>query len=233
MMKCNRILLGIIALCTSATTTLASVTISFTAVELKSFDNSPAPLGSKAILVVDVDGSGFVGDYINSSADFGAFDGLSLTIGSTIGASTNQLLYVFDVIDFDDGGPFGVNDEFEFDLVGGISTNDEIALYWFPEISSTTITGSLFQYGFFRSDTFDVNMGATSAFFIPADGNLDSIAVASIDIGGSTPTSALTAMAIPEPSTYAALFGGAAVVLIWMRRRRRKVVEPTVPGSTV
>lgn len=208
----------------------ASVTIDFQAAELKSFGGSPAPVGSRAILVVDTDGSGFVGDYIDGSPDFGAFDGLDFSIGSTIGSSTNRILQSMTVGDLG-GEIFGVSSVLNFNLESGIDTGDALALYWFPEILSSTITGTLFEYGFFRSDVIDPF--ATSAFFIPSDGSSESIYAFSADIGGSTPASALTAMAIPEPSTYAALFGGAAVALIWMRRRRRKVVEPTVPGSTV
>lgn len=193
----------------------ASVTVQFSAGSIRQFDNTLASLGSKGVLVADTGNDGFLGDYINSSLDLGAFDGSTLAVGQTLGSTSNdQIVGVFDVTDFG-GGFVGFNDEINFNL-GSVSTGQALALYWFPTVFSSDIVGNLTQYGFFRSDSAD--SGADIGFFVQADGSNDILAAVDSTFDTTAPSpSRLTA--VPEPSSFALLAGVFGLAWVMVRHR--------------
>jgi len=196
----------------------ASVTVQFSAGAIRGFDGNIAPIGSKGVLVANTGSDGFLGDYITSSADFNAFNGTSLTVGSVLGGSGNdEIVGVFDVTDFGDGF-IGFNDEITFNL-GSVAQNQQLALYWFPTISTTSISGSLTEYGFFRSDSPD--SGADVGFIVQADGSNDILAAVDSSFDTTSPSSLqLTSIAVPEPSSFAAIAGIMTLGFVMVRRRR-------------
>jgi len=195
---------------------LASVTIQFSARSIRQADGSIASIGSKGILVADTGSDGFIGDYINSSINLSGFNNTNLSVGQTIGgASNDEIVGIFDLTDFGGGGG-GFNDEINFDL-GSVAVGQELALYWFPTVSTNLISGSLSQYGFFRSD--DPDTGADIGFFVQGDGS-NNILAAIDSTFDSTPPSPTQLTAVPEPSAYAALAG--FCVLGWGMLRRRR-----------
>lgn len=199
----------------------ATVSLTYSFGGLLAANSSPIALNSVGIVVADSTGNGFIGDYVSASADFNAFAGTSLSYGSAIGGSGDDIIVgVLSAIDL--GGINGFNDSQTITLSGDLGANDNLALYWFPTVSSASIAGSVSEYGFFRtSNAADlVSSGSDIAFIMPSDGANSTLAVYSSSVGGGVADSALTAVAVPEPSTYAMLFGALALGFVAYRRRR-------------
>jgi len=201
---------------------LGSVTLQFEAGVLRDSLGDPLAVDTKAILVSDTSGGGFAGDYLTGLADFGAFDGTSLTIGSQIGStSTNIILQVFSVFDLTGDGDFGIGATFTFEVDGSpFSTGDSLGLYWFPHITGGTISGNLAEYGFYRTDSVDTASGSSIAFQIPADASVESIGVIDDNLGGGASVSDLTA--IPEPRLFGVLAGILALGIAFVRLKRSR-----------
>lgn len=175
------------------------------------------PSTSVGVLVVDKTGDGFA-----SSLDI--LDSI-LDVGNNLGIVSNEILRVVAAEDLGFGG-LGFNlAPTNFDLVGGISQGDSLGFYWFTNLSpGDTVTAGT-SYGFFRSDSVLSGSGADFAWSVPADGSiielsayLDSITGSSDGISNSTFSASLTV--VPEPATYAAIFGVLALALVAYRRRR-------------
>lgn len=197
----------------------ADVTIG---VDMGDFFNAlelPAPITSYAVLVADTGSNGFLGSYTSAAdADFSIFSGTSLTIGSSIsGAGDDQIIGVFRMQDF--GGASGIQGSLSgINVVSGsLAANQQLAVYWFPTVTTTSIAGTLSEYGFYRSDTVDAS--SDIAFVMPGDGANVNLYAFNFD-GGSVPVGGFVAVAVPEPSTYAAIFGALALGFVAHRRRK-------------
>lgn len=210
-------LISVIAVAASVEGT---VTLTYQFSGLLTSSSASVPIGSVGVIVADTSGDGFLADYITGSASFSDFAGTSLTIGSNLGSSSDDtIISVFTAIDLG-GGFTGFNDQETITLSGSLGTGDNLALYWFPDVSVNSIAGAVSQYGFFRTDSISSGSGSQMAFVMPADGVNLTLASASVSIGGDIPDSALTAVAVPEPSTYAAILGALALGFVAYRRRK-------------
>lgn len=200
-----------------------SVTIDFDAGILRDLNGSPVVEGSRAVLVADTSGSGFVGDYLTDSIDLDAFSGTDLSFGSNLGSSdSNFIVGVFTVADFNDG-TMAIQDSVNFNIGGasseGFETGQSLGFYWFPNITGSSITGPVQEYGFYRSDSAPPGAPAEqTGFFIPAEGAAVEIKALDSDLGGNLSSSQLTA--VPEPLHYGLLLGICALGLAFYRRRK-------------
>jgi hypothetical protein len=181
-----------------------------------SADGTDAPIGTYAILVSDTGSDGFLGSYTSAAdADFSIFSGTSLTSGSILsGTGNDEIIGVFQMADLGTGGSSFFSFLTGIDISGSssLSSGQNLAVYWFPTITNTSITGSVNEYGFYRSDSVDTASGSDIAFVMPTDGAY---------IFAEFPDAAsFTAVAVPEPSTYAALLGALALGFVAYRRRR-------------
>jgi hypothetical protein len=98
------------------------------------------------------------------------------------------------------------------ELSGGLAAGQPFGIYWFPgytNISQELTAGS--SFGFFTHPSWTV----------PNDGDTGSFGLETIAIDGLVPDTMTIASytVVPEPSTYALLFGGLALIGVWVRRR--------------
>lgn len=216
------------ALCLVAATTAASgaVSIAISIGGIRDAQGQEAALGSIGILVADIAGNGFLGDYTRSSfaQSSALLDGSSLSVGSLLG--DDRVIASFTVND--DLGFSGFNDFLSsIDYGSGLVAGTPLALLWFPtlfEIDEVFNYGM--TYGFYSNSLVSEASGATMGFTMPADGSTHMLAL--IDetiVGGSFPgvptVAELTAQAVPEPSTYAIALGLVAGTVLLVRRRKR------------
>ncbi|MFH1500275.1 MAG: PEP-CTERM sorting domain-containing protein [Verrucomicrobiota bacterium] len=103
-------------------------------------------------------------------------------------------------------------------LNASVVTGQQIGLYWFDELNFGSLSPSSGDsYGFYSD----------AAWLIPADGATGSYSLitSSLDPSGvvadSNTIASLTVGAIPEPSSFALLFGAAAIGMVGCRRRQR------------
>lgn len=209
--------ISIAALLAISSSLSASITVAFSVGLIRDQLGAQAQLGSIGILVADTTGDGFIGDISSEGAQVA---NTTLSNGQFIGGSGDDVII----------GVMSANDNFAigtvFDAVlpisytGNHTVGDAWALYWFPAETSAGSTVTSGNYGFYRSDTFEAAAGADIAFVAPADGFFWNLVAGGTDIGGTVPDAALSAtLMIPEPSTYAAIFGAIAVLVGLLRRR--------------
>ncbi|MDI1250700.1 MAG: PEP-CTERM sorting domain-containing protein [Lacunisphaera sp.] len=107
-----------------------------------------------------------------------------------------------------------------------------LKLQWFPTLDSTALTpGNSTPYGLYIGQfspdaTTITNIGTDIAWNSPADTNTVSYNLFTISTGlggiaNSVGVANLTTAAIPEPSTYAAIFGALALGFVAYRRRQQ------------
>jgi hypothetical protein len=166
-----------------------------------------------------------------------ALDGLVLVVASTEGedfAPPTPASFVQgdDIIlgkfSLDSGFGAGVFDRnLSGNFTGSLSAGDPLRLYWFPSLTvSATEPGADALYGTYRSDSPEEEN--LSPWRMPAGASLVSIAFFTADAVGGGPNSALAGNAltpVPEPSTYAAVFGLAC--LGWAVAKRKFKAAPT------
>lgn len=192
------------------------IQLTYSFVGLSDSTGQPIQDGSFGIVVADTSGNGFLGDYTSASSDFNAFDGTSLTFGSALGGSSDDVIVAsLTAADYFGYQSFTSSGGFESANYSG-GTN--LALYWFSDLTTASITGAVSQYGFYRSDTSEAGTG-TIAFVVPSPGSY-TLAGTLSEVGGNASVADLTAVAVPEPSTYAMMLGALALGFVAYRRRR-------------
>ena len=200
------------ALIAAATASAQSVTISFGAGLLYDFNGSL--LGSDRLVLLVADTSG---------GDFGSLvAGSTLRAGDFLNSSTQILGRAVTDADSEVFGSFEI--PLSNNPVPGpytwLTPGDKIALVWFSSLTgSSTSLSSGERYGLFSGIT--PNDGAS--WIIPSSGSNIDINFRTLASGGThAETEAYSNMtAIPEPSTYAAIFGAGALCFAICRRKRR------------
>ncbi|AHF94545.1 hypothetical protein OPIT5_20170 [Opitutaceae bacterium TAV5] len=104
-------------------------------------------------------------------------------------------------------------------MIGGLEEGMDVWLVWFPDLRQDSISPSAgLVYGAYHGNDW----------IIPADGARVNLSVETGSIGGPVPDDALVAnrqiSAVPEPATYAAIFGGLTLAGVLVARRRRATV---------
>jgi hypothetical protein len=111
------------------------------------------------------------------------------------------------VIDTGFGTTGSVNLSLTSGLFPNLSTGDQLAVVWFPTLTNADLSMmSGVSYGLYS--------GASSSWWVPAAGG-----TVSLSVPDGTMASFVSVSAIPEPSTYAAIFGGLALGFATWRRR--------------
>lgn len=208
----------------------ASITISadFT-YALNQLGNS-VPVGSKAVIVADTLGDGFIGSTQGTSS---SLLGETLQTGNFFGVD-DQIVGFLDAYNPGTGtGELtnGYAGSISFSFGGNLGLNDALAIYFFPSVSDTssTLTPGTF-YGFFsQTGGFNVDAGGSIAMRAPADGNNETwayytpqfyadngVAGSAFDPSQAELTSSI--QIVPEPSTYAAIFGILALAIAYRRK---------------
>lgn len=178
-------------------------------------------VGSLGVLVVDTAGDGFL--------SLAELDGFAVT-QNTFWGDDDYLLAVMPAAD-------GIPGFFNTDLPNinygvGLSEGDKIGFYWFPELDTPGASLSpALSWGFYRNDAADEAVGGSIGFTLPVnDTSALYLAFFTPEFSGVPEAlgtiAAFTAMPgvspVPEPSTYAALFGVVGLVFAARRRRRSR-----------
>jgi len=113
----------------------------------------------------------------------------------------------------------GFSNTFDITYSGNLGAGDQLALYWFPGLTGSTV-GASQSYGFYRTSVIDTGSGGDMAFVLPTDGFPYTLAAINVDNAGIATNAEFTAIpVVPEPSTYAAIMGIAALVVVARRRK--------------
>lgn len=198
---------------THATVTLSTGQVA----SLRDDSGSAVAVGRVALLVADFSNDGLLnlGGTFLSEGNYlaGGTDDQILAVGFTSEIESGIVGYNFSGTTFDYSGNFG--------------TGDNLYVLWLPTISNhNIIVAAGLSYGQYRSGIVDAESGSDIAWIAPADGGAYSLAAFDTSInpsGIASPgdlTASLTTSAVPEPATYAALFGLAAVGFCAWRKRR-------------
>jgi len=175
--------------------------------------------GALGAVVADTTGAGFSG-LTDGSLDL---VGSTLSVGQTLGSSNVSILGLVAASDIGTGAG-GFADTFSVTYTGGLAQGDNLGFYWFPTLTSVGgSVGNSVDYGFYRSDTVDVNAGADIAFVAPVDGFSYSLFTFDSSIDGSAPNAsafqAAYTTAVPEPYSFALLAGCFGLAWVMVRRR--------------
>ena len=170
--------------------------------------------GTVGVLMISTTDANFAG-----SSNYADLVGLQLTAGQAVG--DDIIAAVFQAGDL--GGVIGFGDLVTVNYTGNISQNDQLALLWFPGVTSTgaVLGAAQSEYGFFRSDSVSANSGGDTSFVLPADTGA-ALTLAYFDSGvaagsGVAPGD-LRAQGVPEPSR--AVLAGLGLLGLFFRRRR-------------
>ncbi len=186
----------------------ADWTINFSIDGLRNSSGVFVPASSLVLLVADMNNNGYTAPVANFSTALDASWGSDDKVIARFSDVTNNINGVFDAA-----------------IMGSdIYAGKNIAMYWFPTLSlaSTVMAGGT-SYG--TTSTFltptgwttPASSGTTNLTFLGQNstGNLGSGIYTNAQM-----TAGVTVSAIPEPSTFAALFGAAALGMAAYRRRR-------------
>lgn len=227
----------IIALSLTPVVSFGSISLSLDFSYLLNSSGNAIPVGSKGVIVVDSSRDGF--------SQGAALQ--TVTLGSaTFGASDNFVIGVITGQDAGLGGSGQLTNGYggavsgltvvAGNTAGVINPGDFLAIYWFPNITNTSTQLAGQSYGFYAGEGAGlVPTGSDISWAIPADGfsgNLFAYSPQALTDGASlTPdvgdptqlefTAGLTVPPIvPEPSTYAAVFGLLALGYAVRNRKR-------------
>lgn len=124
-------------------------------------------------------------------------------------------------------GEYGYILNIELSSIPNWTTGDPLQIYWFPTLTTAaTAPGYGTPYGSFRTDALQDNDGCTISWVTPSDGGVGDTLNFLTGVNSSyNPASAgyatgLTA-AVPEPSTYAMVFGVICLAGAIIRRKIR------------
>lgn len=186
-------------------------------------DSNVFPSGSYAILVADTGNNGFQA----LSDSFLLTSATNMPLGTLLGSDDVIILTSLtglSLVDFgtgQDGFSFG-NITFDTSQFPSVpwTAGDPLALFWFQSGSSNE--GD--PFGFYRSDVFDAELGATIAFETPENGNSRSIVDLSTTFDGNTSPEEYLAnngvIVVPEPSVCVLLLMAALFLSICRIPRR-------------
>ena len=176
----------------------AAVTISGTAIRDAGGDDAGITSGDFAVFVLSLDGSTI------EASDFSITEGDDLTASATYGAN-------FQIIDTTAASAFlgtvSVGTTSALTLGSGVDTNDYFAVLTFGSASTTAAAGS---FSVFTDGNWQLPADSVTVTFGTEIAQLT-------DVGPNTIGSVI---AVPEPSTYAALAGLCALGAVMVRRRR-------------
>lgn len=175
--------------------------------------------GTIGVLVANTSGGGF--------GQGASLVGAELSAGQLLGG--NRILGTLQAFDVSDAGDFGFGQPVTVSDFTGMtfgssngSGGTELAVYWFPGITTAgSIVSEGQSYGYFRSDTVDIDAGSNISFNLPADGGNYSLVAYETDLGGSFDAAnfqANSVAGIPEPSRMILAMLG--FVGLMFRRRR-------------
>lgn len=204
----------------------SAVTIDVQVAELLDSSGAEVSTSSYAIIVADTGNDGFLGQYTSAlDADASVFTSTTLSVGQTIGGSSNdEIIGVFQPLDFG-SGVIGINGSISnLDITGGnVAAGQDLALFWFPTVTTASITSNVAQYGFYRSDTVDTGAAAPVpiAFFVPSDGTSTDLWVfdSILDTTAPDPSMLTAVVPVPEPAVYSAVIGLCSLLLVFYRRK--------------
>lgn len=205
--------------------TASAVTLNIGLDKVSAANLSPVPVNTLALLVVQNGSGGFT----NPLA------GASLALNSYLSGSTGNGNYIAWRGDFSGSQVAGVFSQNIIFNIGtaDIPTNSNFALYWFPQLTTSTTTlpaGTSFGY---YSSLDASQFGSQSAWNVGSN-NAAVYAINAFTInntGSLTPNprpngladsalSATSVVAVPEPTTVG-LFGAVACLALVLRRRLR------------
>lgn len=198
---------SILALCGFAPLSKATITINFTAGDLRNSNGVLMPQGGLLQLVADTQRNGFGSPTATSFVSGDDFVVASFTLGANyqgVGTTQNALSIM--------PGDFS-----------GLDAGDPLIFRWFPSLNgASTAPGTGTMYGQFNSTTNQDGSNLTVPWTEPADGGTFTLNFITATLGGSNPESAgYATSSVPEPSTF--VFAGAALmgaVGLHLRRRR-------------
>jgi hypothetical protein len=208
----------------------ATVTIAFESGNINTSTGSKVAVGTVGVVVVDTGGDGFS---FNSAGTYASIVGSTLAAGNAIGA--DKILRVFQAADVDVDGSAPLDRVFTGSLLSsatygsgilsGVSAGQNLALYWFPGVTSigATLTALQEEAGFFRQTANSVASNSDMGFVLPNDGFGGNLFAYGSDLTGAgvgsiAPSSLNAFSLVPEPSRMV-LFGFGIIGLIVRRRR--------------
>lgn len=188
----------------------------FQADQLRKADGSAISNTALVLIVADTTGNGFAS----------LFDGGQLNVNGLLGGTDDRVVARFDMTEWENGAAQNPDSEFELSSVTNWSTNDPLAIFWFPELTlASTEIDTNNTYGLFAGPGSTGESWITPGesaftqflFYTQSGGTLGTGAFASA-LGNASNT----VSAVPEPSVSMLAMAGAMFAVLGRRRRRNR-----------